>query len=265
MGLAAIGADVGSYLAGYPHVVGVSGVVFGLLGAVTWLELRRTEQLPAWWRVPRSALLFMLAASALLPLVVPVIAGASHLGGVIAGALGAALLGRKLPVAVARPAPRWLRPAAAAVVGVSALGIAIGFSPLLDRDHYVAHRLEQIGRMPDATPLELNNQAWLIAVDPDSTPEQLEAALQLAERAARETERGEPNILDTLAELEFQLGFPERALATIDEAIAMRPDESYYQEQRRRFLGEREPDDRPPPPGSPGSPQIAPEPEGITA
>jgi membrane associated rhomboid family serine protease/uncharacterized coiled-coil protein SlyX len=265
MGLSGAGANLGSYLAGYPHVVGVSGVVFGLLGAVTWLELRRAERLPAWWRVPRGALLFMLAASALLPLLLPFIAGASHLGGVLAGALGAALLGACVPMGAARPAPRWLRPAAAAVVAVSALGLLVGFAPLRDRDAYVVGRLEQLARLPDVTALELNNQAWLVAIDEDSTREQLTAALQLAERAAAETDRGEPNILDTLAELEFQLGFQERALATIDEAIAMQPEESYYQEQRRRFLGEREPDDRPPPPGSPDVQEGLPESEGLTA
>jgi membrane associated rhomboid family serine protease len=265
MGLSGAGANLGSYLAGYPHVVGVSGVVFGLLGAVTWLELRRAERLPAWWRVPRSALLFMLVASALLPLLLPFIAGASHLGGVVAGALGAGLLGASVPMGAARPAPRWLRPAAAIVVGVAVLGLGVGFARLLDRDAYVVSRLEQLARLPDVTALDLNNQAWLVAVDPESSPEQLAAALHLAERAAADTDRGEPNILDTLAELEFQLGFQERALATIDEAIAMRPDEDYYREQRRRFLGERDPDDRPPPPGAPELPQGPPEPEGLTA
>ena len=50
---------------------------------------------------------------------------------------------------------------------------------------------------------------------------------------------------DTLAEVQFQLGHPERALVIIDEAIAREPDQAYYREQRRRFLGERGRDDRP--------------------
>ena len=75
-------------------------------------------------------------------------------------------------------------------------------------------------------------------------------ALQLAERAVAQSGRLDATILDTLAEVQFQLGHPERALVTIDEAIARAPDEDedYYREQRRRFLGERGRDDRPPPP-----------------
>jgi len=40
------------------------------------------------------------------------------------------------------------------------------------------------------------------------------------------------------------------ALITIDEAIRLMPQEPYFVEQRRRFLGQRDPEDRPPPPGS---------------
>lgn len=253
MGFSAVGANLGSYLAGYPHVVGVSGVVFGLIGAVAWLEIRHCEDLPAWWRVPRSALFFMLGASALLPLVVPIIAGASHLGGALAGALAASLLSRGRPGR--SPAPAWIRPAAALVVGVSALGLIAGFWQLREPEAYLAGRLEQLARLPDLTAGELNDQAWRVAIDPNATQEQLEAALHLAERAADQDERREPTILDTLAELQFQLGYQEQALATIEEAILKQPSEAYYREQRRRFLGERDPDDRPPPPGAPILPE----------
>jgi hypothetical protein len=80
------------------------------------------------------------------------------------------------------------------------------------------------------------------------------AALELARRAVAETDRSEPEILDTLAELHFLLGDRDRALATIDEAIGRRPEDPYYREQRRRFNGERPRDDRPqyPFPGSGG-------------
>ena len=42
-----------------------------------------------------------------------------------------------------------------------------------------------------------------------------------------------------------------RAVAVIDEAIAIWPAEPYFREQRRRFLGERSADDRPDPPPPP--------------
>ena len=55
----------------------------------------------------------------------------------------------------------------------------------------------------------------------------------------------QPHILDTLAEVHFQLGHRAEAVAAIDEAIPRDPGEDYYREQRRRFLGERDPEDRP--------------------
>ena len=61
-------------------------------------------------------------------------------------------------------------------------------------------------------------------------------------------EQANDSLIDTLAELQFQLGRPDEAVATIDRAIALDPEESYYREQRRRFRGERPADDRPPDP-----------------
>jgi membrane associated rhomboid family serine protease len=265
MGLSAIGATLGSHLADYPRVVGVSGIVFGLIGAVTWLELRRGDGLPAWWRVPRGALLFMLVASAALSLL-PFIAGTAHLGGALGGALGAAWVGRGVTLGAAGPSPGWMRATATVVVGVGAAGLAVGLTPpVVDPRSYVTSRLEQLARLPDATVFDLNERAWYVAIDPEATREQLEAALQLAERAVAESERGEPNVLDTLAELQFLLGFEERALATIEEAIGIQPGERYFREQRRRFLGERSREDRPEPPGSPLLPEPTPEEPGLTA
>jgi tetratricopeptide (TPR) repeat protein len=85
----------------------------------------------------------------------------------------------------------------------------------------------------------------MIAISPRATREELEAALRLAERAVLETHRSEAAVLDTLAELQFALGFDAEALETIDEAIALEPDEPYFAEQRRRFTGERARADRP--------------------
>jgi aspartyl-tRNA synthetase len=80
----------------------------------------------------------------------------------------------------------------------------------------------------------------MIAIAPDHTAEQVAAALTLAQRAVEETDRLEPTLLDTLAELQFQMGRTDLAVATIDEAIAQDPEQRYYREQRRRFMSERE-------------------------
>jgi membrane associated rhomboid family serine protease len=259
MGASGLAAMFASGLAGYPEVVGVSGVVFGLLGAITWLELRHGAELPAWWRVPRRALFVMLGLSVVLGVMVPVIAGAAHLGGLLAGGAVAALCWRP----GARGASPWMRVAAGAVVGVTALAVVAAAADLGQPDEYPARLARRMAELPGISPLVLNNRAWTIAVDPDSSPELLSAALLMAERAVDETDREEATVLDTLAEIQFQLGRDAEAVATIEEAILRDPDERYYQEQRRRFLGERARDDRPPSPGFP-EPEPEEEPAGIS-
>jgi len=242
MGAAALGSMGASGFTSNVGVIGVSGVVFGLLGAVLWLEFMCADRLPSGWRIPRRALLVVLVLSAVLGFA-PQIAGAAHMGGLIAGAAAMALVGGR--AVGPRPSPAWLRAAGGGVVVVTALAVYAAGVELYGHGDYTTRYNAHLARLEGISPMELNNRAWFIAVDPGSTREHLEAALLLAERAVAETERNEATMLDTLAELQFQLGQPERAVEIIDEAIAQRPDEPYYREQRRRFTGERDPDDRP--------------------
>lgn len=264
MGASAVGAMLASGMAGYAQVVGVSGVVFGILGALTWLELRRADELPAWWRVPRRGLFWMLALSAALPLLVPFIAGGAHLGGFLAGgAVTALLVGRTVGDG---PSPAWVRAAAGVVIAVTAVSVSAAGFQLLRPGDYAARHLARLAELPEISADVLNNLAWTVAVDPESSPELLATALELAQRAAAETDRERPEILDTLAELHFQLGHASQAVETIEEAISRAPDPRYYVEQRRRFLGERDADDRPEPPSSWGTPGREPEteePQGV--
>ena len=73
--------------------------------------------------------------------------------------------------------------------------------------------------------------------------------MALADRAVQNTGGILPGVIDTLAEALFQRGDALGAVLTIDEAIRLAPGEPYYREQRRRFTGERDAEDRPPPPG----------------
>jgi tetratricopeptide (TPR) repeat protein len=93
-----------------------------------------------------------------------------------------------------------------------------------------------------------NDLAWRMATETSASYDQLEPALELAERAVELTDRSDPDILDTLAEVLFVRGDVDGALRAIDEAIGLTRGEEYYVEQRRRFTGERDPDDRPPAP-----------------
>jgi len=93
-----------------------------------------------------------------------------------------------------------------------------------------------------------NELAWRMATESDASRAQLGAAQKLAERAADRTHYRDPEILDTLAEVLFVRGDRDSALQVIDQAIRITLGEDYYVQQRRRFTGEREVDDRPPPP-----------------
>jgi hypothetical protein len=130
-------------------------------------------------------------------------------------------------------------------------------SPLAGHARLLAERA-------DIPPLALNNLAWLIATDPEASADDRSAAVRLAERAVEGTGRNDPNVLDTLAEAQFAAGSASDAVETIDEAIALVPEERYFREQRRRFTGERGPEDRPEPPGgwiTPERRSPAPDPE----
>lgn len=253
----------------YEMAVGASGIVFGLVGALVWLELACATGLPAAWRVPRGLLLAAVGGDLLLSALVPEVAGAAHTGGLVGGAAACAVLapgalaGRREGFGVRAADFALLFALGMAVSSVVTLTLREG-SPLAPH----ARRLAEQGDVPALT---LNNFAWLIATDPDAAPDDLVVAVQLAERAVDGTERRDPNVLDTLAEAQFAAGGADAAVRTIEEAIALAPGEAYFVEQRRRFIGEREPGDRPNPPDEwiePDKPRRAPPPddtEGIRA
>lgn len=276
MGASAVGCMAASGLLIDGVVVGVSGVLFGLAGSVLFLEVARADELPAWWRFPRVLLWLVWAAlvfEVVLGFAVPIIAGEAHLGGMVAGALATALVTRG--TSLRAPEPAWVRNGAALMAALTVVAFIAAGESWLGADDFTAEHATRIAGLPGISPDELNNHAWIIAIEPGHTREQLKAALALAERAVAETEGEEATILDTLAEVQFQLGRSEQAVLTIDLAIERAPDEShhrYYTEQRRRFTGERAADDRPEDPSfsipwsddSDGPPVMPPPEDGLT-
>jgi membrane associated rhomboid family serine protease len=250
MGAAALGGMAASGWWRTDPVVGASGILFGLVAGLLWVELRCAEALPAWWRFPHRARIWIGAALLVdfaLGFVVPIVAGEAHLGGFAGGLIATALI---TPRTLAPASPAVAR-ASRAIFGVTAASVLVAAVTLaLPGDFRVRHAVRLAG-LPGVSANELNNGAWLLATQPNASPEALAAALQLAERAVAQTQRRDATILDTLAEVQFQRGHPEHAVVIIDEAIAREPDQVYYREQRRRFLGERGRDDRPDPPTSP--------------
>jgi membrane associated rhomboid family serine protease len=246
MGFSALGAMAGSAVAGYSQVLGASGVLAGLAGAALCLELHHSDRLPAWWRLPRRLFIAVLVAEGIYGVVVPVVAGGAHVGGFVAGYFAARIVTG--PALERSPAAPWER--------IAAFGFAIAILaslaapvPLLLRQ---GGAFERHGRVllsiEDLPAGPLNDTAWRIATEVEATPDTLDVALALAERAVERSERRNPDILDTLAEVQFQSGRLDHAVEVIDEAIAIEPSELYFREQRRRFTGERDPDDRPAPP-----------------
>ncbi len=251
-----LGAMLGCALAAYDRVVGASGLVAGAAGALLALELFRPQLLPAPWRLPRRLLAGAIVADALLLLYVPNVAHAAHVGGFLAGGAAAlALAPRGASAPFSGPALRFASASALALVLVALGALA---RSVADPDLAATRRAERLLADERTNALALNNYAWTIAVSERPSEQQLRVALSLARRAVRDTRRNDPNLLDTLAEVYFQIGRAGDAVATIDEAIELAPDEPYFREQRRRFEGERAADDRPDPPDEP--PSIVPEP-----
>jgi len=241
MFVSAVGAMLTGGAFGNSVIVGASGIVFGLAGSVLWVEYRHAEELPAWWRFPRRSLWIIIWVNVLIGLLVPFIALAAHIGGLISGAIATACVGRRILV----PPALWIRASCAALLVATALSVgSAGMEVSADGDAAARYAARK-ARLPGISPGELNNHAWIIATAPDATREELKAALLLAERAVSETNHSDAMVLDTLAEVQFGLGMDDAAISSIDEAIALEPDESYYREQRRRFTGERAREDRP--------------------
>lgn len=246
MGMSGLAAMFSSYLFGYGTVMGASGIVMGLAGAALCLELHHCDRLPVWWRVPRRPFIALLLIECVTGFALPFVAGEAHFGGFVAGYLATRwVTGRG---ALARPHPRWLRRVAVAMAVLTGVALLNAGFLVLRESSALEHYARQLLSSPDSSVDADNSVAWRMATESRASVAQLEAAQRLAERAADRTAYQNPEILDTLAEVLFVRGDSDAALAIIDEAIRITHGEDYYVEQRRRFTGERDFDDHPPPP-----------------
>ena len=258
-GASALGSMLGCVVARYELVLGASGLVSGAVGGLLALELRRPDLLPGLLRLSRRLVIGALIAEFVLLSFLPNVAHAAHIGGLLAGALCA--LATAPRDAFSFDVGRTARAACAGVLALSLVALgAFGYG-LLDPGLAAARRGQRLLESESAPVLLLNNDAWTIATTGRPTREQLELALALSSRAVEATLHQDPNLLDTLAEVYFQLGRGPEAVEIIEEAIALAPGVSYFEQQRLRFLGERAADDRPEAPEQLPPPDLAPEPE----
>jgi len=261
---AGVGTLVGLFVFDHGRVLGASGLVSGLAGAMLALELHFARWMPAYWRIPRRILigLLLLQFAVIDRVLAQLVAGGAHLGGFAGGYVATRLLGRP-SVEGLHPAPG-VRAVALGAVAMLVIGLA-GAWPLARNDLAALERHAlRVANLPFDyfRPGYDNAAAWLISISEGASQDQLDLAVALAERAVNDTAGLNPSVLDTLAEALFQRGDAEASLYAIDAAIALAPNEPYFREQRRRFTGERDPDDRPPEPGTPLPKRFEPAAEG---
>jgi membrane associated rhomboid family serine protease len=265
LALSGIGTMVGVIFANHFEVIGASGLVSGLAGAILAIELNHPSSLPSYWRLPRRLIIgaVFLQFAVIDQLLWRSVAGGAHIGGFVGGFLAAWLMER--PSFENLVPTRRLRFSSYCALALLIVG-TLGAVPLTRHDigaleRHAARLLNTPA--PEHLYRHDNAAAWFIATDGGASPVGLELAVALADRAVESTGRLHPGILDTLAEAFFQTGNQLGALLTIDEAIRLMPGETYFMEQRRRFTGERLSEDRPPPPGSDveGAPSFDQDPE----
>lgn len=203
---------------GAPFTMGASGGVFGLLGALLYVYWRFRGRIPLRFQIPERTWFGMLAVNFVLPLLVPSVDGAMHLGGMVAGVLLAMLVAgdaRSVPVTAASRTTT-------ALVGVLGAVCLVGMiAALRAYDQDVAGRKLAVVRtlvgLEYADPTFLNVVAWGYAIAPDATADELSVAEKLAERAV--DLRDDPSLRDTWATLAFRRGDVERAIGLEVEAL----------------------------------------------
>lgn len=106
-----------------PLAVGASTGVFGLMAAIAVTQLRHGHSLPRAFQLDRQSWFFLVLANAALPLLIPNISWAGHLGGAIAGGITAAVVARSVESIDGSAAGFGTRVVAASLVVVHLLAI----------------------------------------------------------------------------------------------------------------------------------------------
>jgi rhomboid protease GluP len=246
MAISGVAAMWAASMAGHTEVIGGSGVAAGLVGATLCLEFNANRFLPVWSRIPRRLFVGALVAQGMVDLVIPFVAGAAHAGGFIGGYLVTRRMadserGLRLP----GPGTRRLAALAVLLLAISAFSML----PLVAREPEAMERHGiRVLQIPESSPGLDNETAWRMLTESQPSEVGVEVAVMLALRAAQGSFWRDPNVLDTLAESLFAAGDTPGAAQVIEEAIILSRGHRYFMEQRDRFLGFRDPEDRPEPP-----------------
>ncbi len=231
---------------GVPSLGASTGIV-GLFAAIGYILFRFRSELPVpmrrAWR--QWVLLLLLNVGLWIAFTDVGIDHWGHGGGFLGGAIATVLLTVGWPPFARRKGRERLTDGLAVVLAmlvVAGLAVSLGrFSRTTDGDRSMTRRIFATAPM-DAplTPLLLNDAAWMIAIDPEADPQDLEAALEAAERAVGAYPDDEPRGLralrDTQATLLYRTGrFAEAVRLEREVFEASLLDDDEEQEQRNAY------------------------------
>ncbi len=191
---AVAGAAASTFYTGATLSLGSSTAVFGVIGAMGVLHLRRAD-LPLGFRQPWRWWALILGANAALPLIIPVIDWMAHVGGFVAGAGSMWLLMAGRPL---RPGTDARAKGLLLVTGlVTAVGLGFAAHSAATGDP-IARALKVVGGSLPTDSESRNEMAWHVVVDPSADRKACLAAAELI-RPAVEAKPGRPDLRDTLA------------------------------------------------------------------
>lgn len=196
----AVGGAAASMLLARPMFsVGASTAVFGLLGAMGVLHLRRSE-LPLGFRQPWRWWALILGINAALPLVFPVVDWMAHVGGMAAGAVAtwALMAGRPLRPGADRRAMGLL----AVTTAVTVVGLGMATRNALRGPEHTLQRVD--AALPPASEFR-NAFAWSAVIDPSSDTRTLHAASAIIEVAVKAAP-DRADLRDTYATARYRVG-----------------------------------------------------------
>jgi len=241
--LSALGGAVASALAAQAaYSVGASTAMFGLLGALGVVNWRFRGELPGGFRQSPQWWLLILGINAALPLLVTQIDVAAHLGGFVTGALVTLVLYRSTRVLQLAARSSW--PVRFAT-GTIALLFVVGLTNAIWRASLGDHGDElkvaaAVVDNPRTSAGALYTLAWSFITALDASEEQLELAVQAAEKAVSlDPDNGA--LWDGLATGRYRLGDFDAAIDAQRQAIA-KADTRFHALQMARFLRARESD-----------------------
>lgn len=225
--LGALGGSLGSYLAGPGMVsVGSSTAIFGLFGAFLALHIHYWKTLPPPFRQSVTWWVVIIGINGGLPIVVPIIDYAAHGAGFVVGAIATWLL--VLPMKDLKPDHRPSMITRGITVLISALFVAgLGQAALYAIDSNPGDKAKVFGSVLDdalegeAAAETVNAIAWMTAIDPGASLEQIEEARRAVAKVVDERD-DRVEIRDTLATLNYRLARQlsgDRRLELIDEAV----------------------------------------------